>query len=91
MRSVDPGRFATASGVSNTIRQAGAAFGVAVAAAMFSTFGGYGSGPQFFDGFGAAVITLATITLLGVIPALAIPPLRARVTEPVSSVSGAGG
>lgn len=89
MRSVDPGRFATASGVSNTIRQAGAAFGVAVAAAMFSTFGGYGSGPQFFDGFGAAVITLAAITLLGVIPALRIPPLRARVGEPVSSVSGA--
>jgi EmrB/QacA subfamily drug resistance transporter len=86
MRSVDPGRFATASGVSNTIRQAGAAFGVAVAVAMFSTFGGYGSGPQFFDGFGAAVITLAAVTLLGVIPALIIPPLEARRAETASAV-----
>jgi EmrB/QacA subfamily drug resistance transporter len=90
MRSVDSGRFATASGVSNAIRQAGAAFGVAVAVAMFSTFGGYESGPQFFDGFGAAVITLAAVTLLGVIPAMIIPPLRARSAEPALAVSSAG-
>ena len=90
MRSVEPGRFATASGVSNTIRQAGAAFGIAVAVAMFSTFGGYGSGPQFFDGFGAAVITLAAVTLLGVVPALIIPPLRADTAEPVPAGSSAG-
>jgi EmrB/QacA subfamily drug resistance transporter len=81
MRSVEPGRFAVASGISNTIRQAGAAFGVAVAVATFSTFGGYGSGPQFFDGFGAAVLTLASLTLLGVIPALMIPRLRARAAD----------
>jgi EmrB/QacA subfamily drug resistance transporter len=79
MRSVEPGRFATASGVSTTIRQAGAGFGVAVAVAMFSAFGGYGSGPQFLDGFGAAVISLAAVTLLGLIPALIIPPLRRAV------------
>jgi EmrB/QacA subfamily drug resistance transporter len=90
MRSVDPGQFAIASGVSNTIRQAGAAFGVAVAVAMFSTFGGYESGPQFFDGFGAAVITLAAVTLLGVIPAIIIPPLPARSAQPVPVVSSAG-
>lgn len=90
MRSVEPGRFAIASGVSNTIRQAGAAFGVAVAVAMFSTFGGYGSGPQFFDGFGAAVITLAAVTMLGVIPAMLIPPLKAHRAEPVPAVIGAG-
>ncbi len=76
MRSIDPGRFATASGVSTTIRQAGAGFGIAVAVAMYSGFGGYGTGPQFCDGFGAAVIALAAVTLLGVIPAAIIPPLR---------------
>jgi EmrB/QacA subfamily drug resistance transporter len=85
MRSVEPGRFAVASGVSNTIRQCGAAFGVAVAVAMFSTFGGYGSGPQFFDGFGAAVEVLAGLTLLGVIPALMIPRLRPRRAEALTS------
>lgn len=78
MRAVDPGRYAIASGVSNTIRQAGAGFGVALAVAMFSIFGGYESGPEFFEGFGAAVYALAAVTLLGVIPALLIPPLRAR-------------
>ncbi|WP_433334807.1 MFS transporter [Spirillospora sp. CA-294931] len=78
MRSTDPGRFAIASGVSTTIRQAGAGFGVALAVAMFSTFGGYESGPEFFDGFSAAVYALAAVTLLGVIPAVMIPPLKAR-------------
>lgn len=90
MRSMDPGRFAIASGVSTTIRQTGAAFGVAVAVAMFSAFGGYGSGPQFFHGFEAAVFALAAITLLGVIPAMMIPPLRARRAERVPVVSSPG-
>jgi EmrB/QacA subfamily drug resistance transporter len=85
MRSIDPGRYATASGVSTTIRQAGAGFGIAVSVAMFSAFGGYGSGPQFIDGFGAAVIALAAVTLLGVIPALIISPLR--LTAPSLSPS----
>ncbi|MBB4774759.1 MFS transporter [Actinomadura livida] len=79
MRFTDPERFAIASGVSNTMRQAGAGFGVALAVAMFSAFGGYESGPEFFSGFGAAVYALAGVTLLGVIPALVIPPLRGRV------------
>jgi hypothetical protein len=52
---------------------------------MFSTFGGYGSGPQFFDGFGAAVEVLAGVTLLGVIPALMIPRLRPRRAEALTS------
>jgi EmrB/QacA subfamily drug resistance transporter len=82
MRSVDPGRFAIASGVSTTIRQAGAGLGIALAVAMFSTFGGYGSGPQFFDGFGAAVIALSVVTLLGVIPAVMIPRLRPAAPDP---------
>jgi EmrB/QacA subfamily drug resistance transporter len=90
MRSVEPGRFATAAGVSSTIRQTGAAFGVAVAVAMFSTFGGYGSGPAFFDGFGAAVLALAAVTVLGVIPAMFIPPREALTADPVPAVSAAG-
>lgn len=90
MRSVDSGHYAIASGVSNTIRQTGAAFGVAVAVAMFSTFGGYGSGPQFYDGFGAAVLALAAITVLGVIPAVMIPPLKAREPDALPAISGAG-
>jgi hypothetical protein len=51
---------------------------------MFSTFGGYGSGPQFFDGFGSAVEVLEAVTLLGVIPALMIPRLRPRGAGPLA-------
>jgi EmrB/QacA subfamily drug resistance transporter len=74
MRSVEPERFGIASGAGNTIRQIGAVFGVAVAVAVFSTFGGFSSPDEFVDGFGPAVIVLSFITLLGVVPALLIRP-----------------
>jgi EmrB/QacA subfamily drug resistance transporter len=78
MRSADPTRLGVASGVSNTMRQVGAVFGVAVAVAVFSTFGGYGSPQQFVDGFGPTVMVLAAITLAGLVPAAVIRPRRGR-------------
>ncbi len=76
MRSADATRLGVASGVSNTMRQVGAVFGVAVA--VFSTFGGYGSPEQFVDGFGPTVTVLAAITLAGLAPAAVIRPQRGR-------------
>jgi EmrB/QacA subfamily drug resistance transporter len=72
MRSVEPDRFGMASGVANTVRQVGAVFGVAIAVAVFSSLGSFRSPDEFVDGFGPAVIVLAVITLLGVVPALII-------------------
>ncbi|HEU5160883.1 MAG TPA: DHA2 family efflux MFS transporter permease subunit [Streptosporangiaceae bacterium] len=74
MRSVEPDRFGMASGVGNTVRQVGAVFGVAVAVAVFSSTGNFSSPDAFVDGFGPAVIVLAVVTLLGVVPALMIRP-----------------
>jgi EmrB/QacA subfamily drug resistance transporter len=78
MRSVEPDRFGMASGVANTVRQVGAVFGVAIAVAVFSSVGSFRSPDEFVDGFGPAVLVLAVITLLGVIPALIIRPLAAH-------------
>ena len=72
MRSVPPDRLGVASGIANTIRQVGAVLGVAVGIAVFSSYGGFQSPEQFIDGFTPAVLTLAVITLLGIVPALAI-------------------
>jgi MFS family permease len=74
MRSVEPDRFGMASGVANTVRQVGAVFGVAVAVAVFSSVGSFRSPDDFVDGFAPAVLVLAVITLLGVVPALVIRP-----------------
>jgi EmrB/QacA subfamily drug resistance transporter len=72
MRSVPPDRLGVASGIANTIRQVGAVLGVAVGIAVFSSYGDFQSPDRFVDGFRPAALTLAVITLLGVVPALAI-------------------
>lgn len=79
MRSVEPARFGVASGVSMTIRQVGAVFGVAIAVAVFSSYGDFTSPAKFIDGFSPAVIVLAVATLLGVVPSLFIRPLPAPI------------
>ena len=88
MRGMDPRRLAVASGVSNTIRQVGGVFGVAIAVAVFTSFGGYRSPQEFVDGFTPAVIVLAAITLAGIIPAFLIRP-RAKDAGPApAAVAG---
>lgn len=86
MRGADPERLGIASGVSNTIRQVGAVFGVATAVAVFTSFGGYRSPQEFVDGFTPAVTVLAAITLAGLIPAVLIRP-RTAATAPAPSGS----
>ncbi|WP_062355542.1 DHA2 family efflux MFS transporter permease subunit [Herbidospora yilanensis] len=72
MRSVNPMEAGIAAGVSNTVRQVGAVFGVAAAAATFTATGGYGSAESFVDGFTPATIVLTVITLVGVLAAFII-------------------
>jgi EmrB/QacA subfamily drug resistance transporter len=87
MRGADSERLGVASGISNTIRQVGAVFGVAIAVALFTAFGGYRSPQEFVDGFTPAVTVLAAITLAGVIPALLIRP-KTAATAPALGGSG---
>ncbi|MEU8206451.1 DHA2 family efflux MFS transporter permease subunit [Streptosporangium sp. NPDC049046] len=87
MRSVSQMEAGIAAGVSNTVRQVGAVFGVAAAAATFTATGGYGSPESFVDGFTPATIVLTAITLVGVLGAFVIKRPQydpAPATEPSS-------
>ncbi|WP_346622456.1 DHA2 family efflux MFS transporter permease subunit [Blastococcus montanus] len=67
MRSVLPSQAAIASGVSNTFRQVGAVFGVAVAVAVFTSNGEYGFPAEFAAGYRPAMMVLGLLSLLGVV------------------------
>ncbi len=77
--SVLPDEIGKASGVFSTGRELGGVFGVAIAVAVFSATGGYGSAQDFTDGFRAAFVAAAVLALLG---AGAGTLLRARQPEP---------
>lgn len=61
MRSAGPTMIGVASGVSNTFRQVGAVFGVAVAAAIFTGYGGYSSPGDFVDGLRPAFVAIGAL------------------------------
>ncbi len=63
--SVAPDEIGKASGVFSTGRELGGVFGVAIAVAVFSATGGYGSAQDFTDGFRAAIVASAVLALLG--------------------------
>ena len=76
--SVPPGDIGKASGAFSTMRQLGAAFGVAILAAVFATAGGYASPAAFSDGFVPATTVAAALALAGALAALALPGRRAQ-------------
>lgn len=59
--AVPLGDAGVAAGVNNALRELGGVFGVAVAAAVFTTYGGYGSRTDFLDGCGPALWAAAGI------------------------------
>jgi EmrB/QacA subfamily drug resistance transporter len=69
VRGIEEGQ---ASGANNAIRELGGVFGVAVLAAVFSHYGGYGSGDSFVDGMTPAVYAGAVVVALGAVAAFAI-------------------
>ena len=77
LSSVDPIEEGQASGATNTIREIGGVFGVAVLASVFSSTGSYASPTQFVDGLVPAVWVGAVIVAVGAVVALALPG-RAR-------------
>jgi EmrB/QacA subfamily drug resistance transporter len=66
-----------ASGVSNTVREVGGVFGVAVLASIFSAAGGYASPGAFADGLGAALWVGAAVVGVGTLAAFGIQGRKA--------------
>ncbi|GAA5010992.1 MFS transporter [Streptomyces siamensis] len=74
--SVPPEEAGVAAGVNNALRELGGVFGVAVAAAVFTRYGGYGSARSFVDGCGPALWVSAGAAAAGAVVA-AFAPSRA--------------
>jgi MFS family permease len=83
LSTVLPDEEGQASGANNAIRELGGVFGVAVLAAVFADYGGYGSGTSFVDGMTPAVYIGAAVVAVGAVAAFAIKrrPRRAEVVE----------
>lgn len=76
LESVRPVEVGQASGATNTIREVGGVFGVAVLATAFSAAGGYASPQDFVDGVKAALPIGAAVLAAGVPVALLVPGRR---------------
>jgi EmrB/QacA subfamily drug resistance transporter len=67
-----------ASGAFNMLRQLGAAFGVAILAAVFAALGSFGSAQAFSNGFAAAMGVSAALSLAGAVAGLWLPSRREK-------------
>jgi EmrB/QacA subfamily drug resistance transporter len=76
--AVPPEAIGKASGTSNTLRQLGGVLGIALAIAVFTRTGRLTSPAGFTDGFSPALLTVATLSLLGAIAAVLVPARRPR-------------
>ncbi|HEX8053725.1 MAG TPA: MFS transporter, partial [Thermoleophilaceae bacterium] len=86
MTSVAPPDMGKASGAFSTMRQLGGAFGVAVLVAIFAGAGSYDSPQAFSDGFVAAAVACAGLSVLGVMAALALPRHAASTRESLDAM-----
>jgi hypothetical protein len=74
-----------ASGVYNTARQLGGAFGIAILAAVFAARGGYASAGDFRAGVAPALWVAAGMSALGAIAAVLMRQRRAAGAPPAPS------
>jgi EmrB/QacA subfamily drug resistance transporter len=81
--AVPRGAIGKASGTFNTLRQLGGTFGIAVLAAVFAGTGGYASPQAFSDGFAAATLVAAGVSLAAAAAGLFTPGRRAAAPVPV--------
>jgi EmrB/QacA subfamily drug resistance transporter len=82
--AVAPSQIGNASGTFMTLRQLGAAFGLAILVAVFAGAGSYASPAAFTDGLVPAIGVSAGLAFAGALAALLVPARReARVTAPV--------
>jgi EmrB/QacA subfamily drug resistance transporter len=84
--AVPPQEMGKASGTSNTLQRFGGAFGIAVATAVFASYGQLATPASFTDGFRPALALTAGFSVLGAITALAVRraprPAPAAAPEP---------
>ncbi|GAA0588734.1 DHA2 family efflux MFS transporter permease subunit [Paractinoplanes ferrugineus] len=77
-----------ASGVYNTMRQLGGVFGVAVVVAVFAATGSYLSVPAFVNGFTAAMVACAALSLAGVLSGSVVPKRASSTGEHPAATDG---
>ena len=86
LSAVRPIEEGQASGATNTIREIGGVFGVAVLASVFSSTGSYATPTAFVDGLVPAVWVGAAIVAVGAVVALALPGrIRREATDPAEA------
>jgi MFS family permease len=83
MNAVPRDSIGKASGVFNTARQLGGAFGIAILAAVFAARGGYSSPGDFRDGVGPALGVAAGMSALGALAAVLVRRRQAEAAPPV--------
>jgi MFS family permease len=76
LSAVSPRDLGKASGVNSTLQRFGAAFAVAIAAAVFTANGHIGTAVSFTAGFRPALALVAGLSVLGAITALAVAGRR---------------
>jgi EmrB/QacA subfamily drug resistance transporter len=84
--SVAPADIGHASGTFATLRQLGAAFGLAILVAVFAGAGSYASPAAFADGFAPALGVSAGLAFAGALAALLVP---ARRVAPAAAIPAA--
>jgi MFS family permease len=77
--AVHPRDMGKASGVNSTLQRLGAAFAVALAAAVFTANGHIGTPVSFTAGYRPALGVVAGLSLLGAVSALAVTTHRRQV------------
>jgi EmrB/QacA subfamily drug resistance transporter len=82
--SVVPSEIGKASGAFNMLRQLGAAFGVAILAAVFARAGSFGSAETFSSGFVAAMGVSAALSFLGALAGMRLPSRHEAAVAPAT-------
>jgi EmrB/QacA subfamily drug resistance transporter len=77
--AVKPHEIGKASGVNSTMQRFGAAFAIAIAAAVFASNGHIATPATFVSGFQPALLVVASLSLLGALTALGVQSRRPAV------------
>jgi EmrB/QacA subfamily drug resistance transporter len=86
--AVRPQEMGKASGVNSTMQRFGAAFAIAIAAAVFASNGHIGSPSSFASGFRPALLVVAALSLLGAVTALGVRSRRqAAQAQPLAEAA----
>jgi EmrB/QacA subfamily drug resistance transporter len=81
IKSVSPEHIGKASGTFSTMRQLGAAFGIAILVAVFAGTGSYASAQAFTNGFAPALGVSAVLSLSGTIAVLVLRTRNTKATQ----------